>query len=308
MAIYKNIDALVGNTPLLELAAIQKEYNLTAKLFAKLESFNPASSAKDRVALSMIKEAERDGRLTPGARIVEPTSGNTGIGLAAIGAAHGYRITIVMPDSMSIERQRLIRAYGAEVILTPGALGMRGAIEKAEQIVQNDPNAFLAGQFENPANPMAHYSTTGPEIYHDLDGAVDIFIAGIGTGGTISGVGRYLKEKNPSIRVIGVEPKDSPLLTEGHAGAHGIQGIGANFVPKNLDREILDDVLTVSTEDAMACARLLARREGVLVGISAGAALAAAILLARDKNNQDKTIVVLLPDTGEHYLSTDLFR
>ena len=307
MAIYRKIDELIGNTPLFLLNNLEKELRLPAHLFAKLESYNPASSAKDRVALSMIRSAEESGSLKPGYTIVEPTSGNTGIGLAAVGAARGYRVIIVMPDSMSIERQKLMRAYGAEVVLTPGALGMKGAIEKAEEIAGVCPTAIIAGQFENPANPDAHYRTTGPEIFRETGGDVDIFVSGIGTGGTVSGVGKYLKEQKPSVQIIGIEPSTSPLLTEGRAGAHKIQGIGANFVPKNLDLSVLDEILTVASEDAMACARLVAQKEGILVGISSGAALSAAILLAKRPENSGKNIVVLFPDTGEHYLSTELF-
>ena len=307
MAIYKKIDELVGNTPLLALENIKKELELSANLYAKLESYNPASSAKDRVALSRIEAAEKDGTLKAGYTIIEPTSGNTGIGLAAIGAARGYRVVIVMPDSMSIERQRLMRAYGAEVVLTPGALGMQGAIDKAKELASASSSAIIAGQFDNPANPRAHYETTGPEIFRDTEGKVDVFVAGIGTGGTVSGTGRYLKEQKPSVSIVGVEPSDSPLLTMGVAGAHKIQGIGANFVPKNLDKGVLDEILTVTSEDAMTCARLAAQKEGVLVGISSGAALSAAIALARRPENKGKNIVVLFPDTGEHYLSTELF-
>ncbi len=307
MKIYKKIDELVGNTPLFALDNIKRELELSANLYAKLESFNPASSAKDRVALSMIEDAEKNGTLKAGYTIIEPTSGNTGIGLAAIGAARGYRVVIVMPDSMSIERQRLMRAYGAEVVLTPGALGMKGAIEKAEELASASPTAIIAGQFDNPANPKAHYETTGPEIFRDTEGRVDIFVAGIGTGGTVSGTGRYLKEQKPSVTVVGVEPSDSPLLTKGKAGIHKIQGIGANFVPKNLDESVLDEILTTNSEDAMSCARLVAQKEGLLVGISSGAALSAAIILAKRPENKEKNIVVLFPDTGEHYLSTELF-
>ena len=308
MKVYRKIDELVGNTPLLALENIKKHFSLSANLYAKLESFNPASSAKDRVALSMIKAAEKSGALKKGYTIIEPTSGNTGIGLAAIGAARGYRVVIVMPDSMSIERQKLMRAYGAEVVLTPGALGMKGAIEKAEEMASASSTAIVAGQFENPANPKAHYETTGPEIFRDTDGEVDVFVAGIGTGGTVSGTGKYLKEQKPSVRIIGVEPATSPLLTKGTFGAHKIQGIGANFVPKNLDRDILDEIVTVENDDAMTCARLVAEKEGMLVGISSGAALSAAIKLAKRPENADKNIVVLFPDTGEHYLSTELFN
>ncbi len=307
MKIYKKIDELVGNTPLFALDNIKRELELSANLYAKLESFNPASSAKDRVALSMIEDAEKNGTLKAGYTIIEPTSGNTGIGLAAIGAARGYRVVIGMPDSMSIERQRLMRAYGAEVVLTPGALGMKGAIEKAEELASASPTAIIAGQFDNPANPKAHYETTGPEIFRDTEGRVDIFVAGIGTGGTVSGTGRYLKEQKPSVTVVGVEPSDSPLLTKGKAGIHKIQGIGANFVPKNLDESVLDEILTTNSEDAMSCARLVAQKEGLLVGISSGAALSAAIILAKRPENKEKNIVVLFPDTGEHYLSTELF-
>lgn len=308
MAVYKRIDELVGNTPLVELSAFGTELGLCARLFAKLECYNPAQSAKDRVALSMIEEAERCGALKAGATIIEPTSGNTGIGLAAIGTARGYRVLIVMPDSMSVERQKLIRAYGAEVILTPGAKGMQGAIEEANRLLETTDNAIIAGQFENPANPRAHYMTTGPEIFRDTEGEINVFVAGIGTGGTVSGTGKYLKEKKPSVKIVGVEPKDSPLLTEGRAAPHKIQGIGANFIPENLDREILDEVLPVGAEDAMRCARLVAQKEGYLVGISSGAALAAAVELAKRPENRGKTIVALLPDTGEHYLSTELFQ
>ena len=306
--IYEGIGALVGNTPLVHLSSIEKECGLKAKLYGKLESKNPASSAKDRVALNMIDTAEKAGLLKAGGTIIEPTSGNTGIGLAAIGASRGYRVIIIMPDSMSIERQKLMRAYGAELILTPGALGMKGAIDKAEALAHEIPDSIIAGQFENPANPEAHYKTTGPEIWRDTEGKVDIFVAGIGTGGTISGTARYLKEQKPSVEIVGVEPKDSPLLTEGKSGAHKLQGIGANFIPKNLDQSILDAVYTVDTESAMRYARMMAMKEGLLVGISSGAALSAAILLAQKNENRGKHVVVLLPDTGEHYLSTELFE
>ncbi len=307
MARYESIEALVGNTPLLALKHIEKEYALKAHLYAKLECFNPAASAKDRVALSMIESAEKDGLLFPGATIIEPTSGNTGIGLAVIGTARGYRVIIVMPDSMSIERQKLMKAYGAELILTPGALGMRGAIEKAEALAKAIPNSFIPNQFENPANPLAHYETTAKEIWRDLDGKVDVLVAGIGTGGTISGCARYLKEKNPALYVIGVEPASSPLLTKGTAGAHGIQGIGANFVPKTLDKALLDEVLVANEEDSYAFARALAKKEGVLVGISSGAAISAAAYVSKLDKFCDKNIVVILPDSGERYLSTPLF-
>lgn len=306
MKIYGSVDQLIGRTPLLELCRYGKD--LPARLIAKLECFNPGGSAKDRVAAFMIDEAERSGRLGKGGAIIEPTSGNTGIGLAAIGASRGYRVIIVMPDTMSLERQKLIAAYGAELVLTDGALGMSGAIQKAEELEKALPNSIIAGQFENPANPEAHYRTTGPEIWEDTDGKVDVFVAGVGTGGTVSGVGRYLKEKNPNVKIVAVEPADSPLLSKGRAGAHGIQGIGANFVPDNLDTEIYDEVMAVATEDAYSAARELARSEGVLVGISSGAALYAATELAKREENKGKNIVVLLPDTGERYLSTELFN
>ena len=308
MAIYENIDALVGKTPLLALHRIESACDGMAHLYAKLECYNPASSAKDRIALAMIRDAEDKGLLQKGSTIIEPTSGNTGIGLAAIGAARGYRVVIVMPDSMSIERQKLMRAYGAEVVLTPGALGMKGSIEKAKLLAKEIDGAYIPDQFANPQNPTAHYLTTGPEIWADLDGKIDILVAGIGTGGTVSGCARYLKEKNPAILVYGVEPAASPLLSQGRAGAHGIQGIGANFVPETLSRELLDEVLIVTEADAYDAARRMARCEGVLVGISSGAALSAAILLSKKEEFKDKNIVVVLPDTGEHYLSTPLFE
>lgn len=307
MARYESLASLVGNTPLLALHHIEEEYSLKGRLFAKLESFNPASSAKDRVALSMIQNAEKLGLLAPGSTIIEPTSGNTGIGLAAIGSACGYRVIIVMPDSMSIERQKLMRAYGAELILTPGALGMRGAIQKAEELAKEIPQSFIPNQFENPSNPLAHYETTAKEIWRDLDGKVDVLVAGIGTGGTISGCARFLKEKNPSLYVVGVEPASSPLLTKGVSGAHGIQGIGANFVPKNLDRSLVDEILTVADNEAYSFAKALAKREGLLVGISSGAALSAAVFVSNTEKFRDKNIVVILPDSGERYLSTPLF-
>ena len=307
MARYESVEALVGNTPLLALHRIEKAVNSRASLLAKLESFNPASSAKDRIALAMISAAEETGILSRGGTIIEPTSGNTGIGLAAIGCARGYRVVIVMPDTMSIERIKLIRAYGAEVILTPGALGMKGAIAKAEELKASLPNSFIPNQFENPANPSAHYRTTGREIWQDTEGKVDVLVAGIGTGGTVSGCAAFLKEKNPSLIAVGVEPAKSPLLTLGTAGAHGIQGIGANFIPKTLNRDALDLILTVEEEDAFAAARAMAHKEGVLVGISSGAALAAAASLAKREENRGKSIVVLLPDTGERYLSSGIY-
>ena len=306
--IYTSVQQLIGNTPLLELGGIQKEKNLHARLLAKLESFNPAGSAKDRVALAMVLDAEKTGRLQPGGTIIEPTSGNTGIGLACVAAARGYKAIIVMPDTMSIERQLLMKAYGATVELTPGALGMRGAIEKAEQLEKEIPGSIIAGQFDNIANAKAHEQTTGPEIWRDTHGRVDIFVAGVGTGGTITGVGRYLKSQNPDCRIIAVEPAGSPLLSQGRAGSHGLQGIGANFVPQVLDTGIYDEIITVTEAHAYAAARLAGTADGILVGISSGAALHAAMELAAREENRDKTIVVLLPDTGERYLSTDLFR
>lgn len=306
--IYKSVEELIGRTPLLELTKIEAELGLQAKLLAKVESLNPGGSAKDRVAKRMLTDAEQAGILRPGATIIEPTSGNTGIGLAVMAAARGYRAIIVMPDSMSMERRLLMTAFGAELVLTEGAKGMKGAIEKAEELVKEIPNAFIPGQFDNPSNPAAHYETTGPEIWEDTDGKADIFVAGIGTGGTISGVGKYLKEKNPAVQVVGVEPASSPLLTKGVAGAHGLQGIGANFVPSILDTEIYDEILAVTDEDAYAAGRELARKEGLLAGISSGAALHAAILLAKRPENAGKQIVVLLPDTGDRYLSTPMFQ
>ena len=306
--IYTSADQLIGKTPLLELTHIEKALGLKAKVLAKLEYFNPAGSVKDRVAKAMIDDAEEKGLLKPGSVIIEPTSGNTGIGLAAVAAARGYRIIIVMPDTMSVERRALIAAYGAEIILTPGAAGMAGAVAKAEELHQSIPGSIIAGQFENPANPAAHEKTTGPEIWADTEGKVDIFVAGVGTGGTVSGVGRYLKAQNPAVRVVAFEPASSPLLTEGHAGPHGLQGIGANFVPENLDRSVLDEVLTVTDADAYAAGRELARTEGILVGITSGAAVWAAAQLARQPENAGKTIVALLPDSGERYLSTPMFQ
>lgn len=306
--IFKSADALIGNTPLLELTNTESELGLLATVYAKLEYLNPAGSVKDRVALSMLDEAERQGKLSADSVIIEPTSGNTGIGLAAVAAARGYRLIIVMPDTMSEERRRLMRAYGAELVLSDGKLGMQGAIDLADKIASETPNAIIAGQFVNPANPAAHYDTTGPEIWRDTDGAVDVFVAGVGTGGTISGTGRYLKEQKPTLRVIAVEPADSPVLSEGRSGAHGLQGIGAGFVPAVLDTTVYDEVLTVTTEEAYRAARELGRREGVLVGISSGAALHAAYQLAKREDMRGKKIVVLLPDTGDRYLSTALFE
>lgn len=306
--INQQITDLIGGTPLLELKNYQKEHNLKAKILAKLECFNPAGSAKDRVAMYMIKEAEENGILKDGSVIIEPTSGNTGIGLASVAAAKGYRVILTMPDTMSVERRNLLKAYGAELVLTEGSKGMTGAIEKAEELKAEIPNSIIAGQFTNMANPKAHYETTGPEIWNDTDGAVDIFVAGVGTGGTLSGVGKYLKEKNLDIKIIAVEPKDSPLLSKGVAGAHKIQGIGANFVPDTLDKEIYDEVIAIDTEEAYKAGKFMARREGILVGISSGAALAAATKIAKRKENEGKNIVVLLPDSGERYLSTPMFE
>lgn len=307
MNIYTSVAQLIGGTPLLELKNFSKANNLNATLVAKLESFNPAGSAKDRVALQMIEDAEATGRLAPGATIIEPTSGNTGIGLASIAAAKGYKVIITIPDTMSPERVKLMRAYGAEVILTPGALGMKGSIAKAEELNKQIPNSIIAGQFDNPANPAAHYNTTGPEIWADTDGKVDIFVAGVGTGGTITGTGEYLKEQNPNVKIIAAEPADSPYLSRGVAGAHKLQGIGAGFVPKILNTKIYDEILTVTTDEAYQSARQLATTEGVLVGISSGAALSAALEIAKRPENSGKMIVVLLPDTGDRYLSTELF-
>jgi len=301
--LYESPLELIGATPTVRLNKLSKN----AALLAKLESRNISGSAKDRIALSMILDAEEKGLLAAGGTVIEPTSGNTGIGLCAVAASRGYRCIIVMPDTMSVERQKLVRAYGGQVVLTPGAEGMSGAIAKAEALAKEIPGSIIAGQFENPANPEAHYRTTGPEIWADTQGNVDIFVAGIGTGGTVSGVGRYLKEKNPGVRIIGIEPADSPLLTQGRSGAHGLQGIGANFVPDTLDLTCIDQILTVTTAEAYHAARLLGREEGLLCGISGGAALHAALTLANDPENRDKTIVVLLPDSGERYLSTDLY-
>ncbi len=305
--IYTSVDRLVGGTPLLEVTNIEKDQGLEARVLVKLEYLNPAGSVKDRVALSMIEDAERTGKLKPDSVIIEPTSGNTGIGLAAVAAARGYRTVIVMPDSMSVERRRLMSALGAELVLTEGARGMKGAIEKANELAEQTPGAFIPGQFENPANVRAHYETTGPEIWNDTDGKVDIFVAGVGTGGTVTGVGKYLKEQDPSVRVVAVEPADSPVLSGGAPGPHKIQGIGAGFIPKILDTGIYDEIIKVTTDEAFAAGRLIGRSEGVLVGISSGAALHAALTLARRPENRQKTIVALLPDTGDRYLSTPLF-
>lgn len=301
--IYTSTEQLIGRTPLLEL----KSDGPGARILAKLECFNPGGSAKDRAAKAMLDDAEKRGFLKPGAVIIEPTSGNTGIGLALVGSLRGYRAIIVMPDSMSIERQKLMKAYGAEVVLTPGSLGMAGAIAKAEEMAASIPGSFIPGQFVNPANAQAHYNTTGPEIWEDTEGQVDIFVAGVGTGGTITGVGRYLKEKNPGVRIVAVEPAASPILSGGQAGPHGLQGIGANFVPEVLDREVVDEVVTATEADAFAAAREFGKKEGVLVGISSGAALWAAETIARRPENRGKTVVALLPDSGERYLSTTLF-
>ncbi len=305
--IYKSADALIGKTPLLELSNIEKSENLEAKVIVKLEYFNPAGSVKDRIAKAMIDDAEQKGLLKPGSVIIEPTSGNTGIGLAAVAAARGYRIIIVMPETMSVERRQLMKAYGAELVLTEGAKGMKGAIAKAEELSKEIPSSFIPGQFVNPANPAAHKATTGPEIWEDTDGEVDIFVAGVGTGGTITGTGEYLKSKNPAVKVVAVEPKDSAVLSTGVAGPHKIQGIGAGFVPDVLNTEIYDEIIPVSNEDAFASGKLIGRKEGVLVGISSGAALWAALELAKRPENKGKTIVALLPDTGDRYLSTALF-
>lgn len=306
--IYTSADQLIGRTPLLELTHIEKKYGLEAKLLAKVEYFNPAGSVKDRVARQMLDDAEEKGLLTANSVIIEPTSGNTGIGLAAVAAARGYRMIVVMPETMSEERRRLVKAYGAELVLTEGAKGMTGAIAKADELAAEIPNSFVPGQFVNPSNPKAHYNTTGPEIFEDTDGEVDIFVAGVGTGGTITGVGRYLKEKNPKVRIVAVEPLTSAVLSTGKAGPHKIQGIGAGFVPEILDTEIYDEIIPVSNEAAFAVGREVGKAEGVLVGISSGAAIHAAIELAKRAENKGKTIVVLLPDTGDRYLSTALFE
>lgn len=306
--IYTSITELIGGTPLFMPKNFMRERGLSATLLCKLEYLNPAGSIKDRAALSMIEDAERRGLLKKGSVIIEPTSGNTGIGLAAIAAARGYRSILTMPDTMSIERRRLLSAYGAEIVLTEGALGMKGAIAKAEELAKELPNSFIPSQFDNPANPSAHYATTAPEIWEDTEGKVDIIVAGVGTGGTISGIGRYLKEKNKDIKIVAVEPSSSPLLSEGRSGAHGLQGIGANFVPENLDRSLIDEIITVTESDAYEAARLLAKSEGILTGITSGAALHAASILALREENKGKNIVVILPDTGDRYLSTPLFE
>lgn len=305
--VYKSADQLIGKTPLLELTNTEKKLGLKATILAKLEYFNPAGSVKDRIAKAMLDDAEKSGKLKPDSVIIEPTSGNTGIGLASVATARGYRIIIVMPETMSVERRQLMKAYGAELVLTEGAKGMKGAIAKAEELAAETPNSFIPGQFVNPANPEAHFLTTGPEIYEDTDGKVDIFVAGVGTGGTVTGVGKYLKSKNPNVKVVAVEPASSPVLSTGVAGSHKIQGIGAGFVPKVLDTTIYDEIITVTNEDAFATGKLIGKNEGVLVGISSGAAVWAAIELAKRPENAGKNIVVLLPDTGDRYLSTPLF-
>lgn len=307
MKVYNSISELVGNTPLIRLNAIERALGLEAAIYAKAEAFNPAGSSKDRVGLAMIEDAEKKGLLKPGATIIEPTSGNTGIGLAAAAASRGYKVILTMPDTMSVERRNLLKAYGAQVVLTEGAGGMQGSIDKAEELSRRIPGSFIPGQFDNPSNPQIHYLTTGPEIYRDLDGKVDFFVAGVGTGGTITGTGRYLKEQNPDIKVIAIEPASSPLLSQGKAGPHGLQGIGANFVPSILDTHVYDEIITVTDEEAYEKGRLAASKEGFLVGITSGAALHGAVLLALRPENKGKNIVVLLPDTGDRYLSTPMF-
>ena len=305
--IYKTADELIGKTPLLELGHIEDEFKLKAKIIAKVEYFNPAGSVKDRIAKKMIDAAEALGKINKDTVLIEPTSGNTGIGLASVAAARGYRLIITMPETMSVERRNIMKAYGAEIVLTEGSKGMKGAIEKANELAQNYPNSFIPGQFDNPNNPLVHYETTGPEIYEDTDGKVDIFVAGVGTGGTITGVCKYLKSKNPNVKIVAVEPESSPVLSKGVAGAHKIQGIGAGFVPKILDTNIYDEIITVSNDDAFKTGKLIGKKEGILVGISSGAAVYAAITLASKEENKGKNIVVLLPDTGDRYLSTPLF-
>ncbi len=306
--VYTSADQLIGGTPLLELTHIEREEGLEARILGKLEYFNPAGSVKDRIAKAMIDDAEKKGLLKPDSVIIEPTSGNTGIGLASVAAARGYRIIIVMPETMSVERRKLMKAYGAELVLTEGAKGMKGAIEKANELAKEIPNSFIPGQFINPANPAVHKATTGPEIWNDTDGKVDIFVAGVGTGGTITGTGEYLKSQNPNVKVVAVEPASSPVLSKGTAGSHKIQGIGAGFIPDVLDTKVYDEVIAVENEDAFTTGRLIGRKEGVLVGISSGAAVWAAVQLAKRPENKGKTIVVLLPDTGDRYLSTPLFE
>ena len=307
MTVYKAISDLIGNTPLVELTHIEEQENLEANIVVKVEFFNPAGSVKDRIAKKMIEDAEKAGKIKPGATLIEPTSGNTGIGIASVAAAKGYKAIMTMPETMSVERRNLLKAYGAKVVLTDGKAGMKGAIAKAQELAENTPNSFIPSQFENPSNPQAHYETTGPEIWKDTEGKVDIFVAGVGTGGTVSGTGKYLKEQNPDVKVVAVEPKSSPVLSEGHAGPHGIQGIGAGFVPDTLNTDIYDEVFPVTNEQAYETGRLIAHKEGMLVGISSGAATYAAIQLAKRPENKGKTIVVLLPDTGERYLSTPMF-
>lgn len=308
--IYTSIDQLIGHTPLLELSHIEKEEGLKARVLVKLEYFNPAGSVKDRIAKAMLDDAEAAGKIRPhdGYTLIEPTSGNTGVGLASVAAARGYQLIITMPETMSVERRQLMQAYGAKLVLTPGSEGMKGAIAKAKELAETTPKSFIPGQFTNPSNPAAHEKTTGPEIWEDADGKVDVFVAGVGTGGTVTGVGHYLKQQNPDVRVVAVEPKSSPVLSEGHAGAHKIQGIGAGFVPDVLDTKVYDEVVTVSNEDAFATGRAVGHKEGVLVGISSGAAVWAALQLAKRPENEGKTIVALLADTGERYLSTALFQ
>lgn len=308
MKIYNTIDSIIGGTPLLELSHIKENYNLFSQIYAKLEYFNPTGSVKDRIAKAMIDDAERTGKLKKGSVIIEPTSGNTGIGLCSVAAARGYKIYIVMPETMSVERRNIMKAYGAEIVLTEGSKGMNGAIEKANELAKEIEGSFIPSQFSNPANAKAHFETTGPEIWNDLEGNVDIFVSGVGTGGTITGVGEYLKSKNPNVKIVAVEPKDSPVLSEGKSGPHKIQGIGAGFIPDVLNTEIFDEIITVSNEDAFETGRLIAKNEGVLVGISSGAALYAAMQIAKNEENKGKNIVVVLPDSGDRYFSTPLFN